>query len=324
MAKASDIIKQAQKWVGKKETDGSFKEIINIYNNHRPLARGYAVKPATDNWCATFVSAVAIVCKATDIMPTECGCERMIELYKKIGCWIENENRTPNVGELVYYDWQDGKNYATTDNQGWSDHIGIVEKVEGNKITVIEGNYNEVVARRVLEVNGRYIRGYAVPKYEKEATVAAKPTTTTSSASAIKAGDIVSIAKGATYYNSTKAPADWIINKQWVVKSVSGSRVVVDKSTDGGSSICSAIDAKYLSVAGTTNTVQKKTLAVGCAVKIASGATYYNSTNKVPEWVLKKQWIVKSIIGSRVVVDKSTDGKSSICSAIAAHNLTVV
>lgn len=180
MAKASDIIKQAQKWIGKKESDGSFKEIINVYNSQKKLPRGVAVQ-YTNEWCATFVSSVAIMCNATDIMPTECGCERMIELYKKIGCWIENENRVPNAGDLIYYDWADGKNYAATDNKAWSDHIGIVEKVEGNKITVIEGNYNSAVARRVLEVNGRYIRGYAVPKYEKEADVAPKPSTTVSS-----------------------------------------------------------------------------------------------------------------------------------------------
>ena len=143
-------------------------------------------------------------------------------------------------------------------------------------------------------------------------------------ATAVTVGSAVTIAAGATYYNSTNKVPDWVLKKQWVVKSVSGSRVVVDKSTDGGSSICSAIDAKYLSVAGTTNAAQKKVLKVGSAVTIAAGATYYNSTNKVPDWVLKKQWVVKSIIGSRVVVDKSTDGKSSICSAIAVHNLTVV
>ena len=175
MAKASDIIKQAQKWLGKKEADGSFKEIINVYNGHKPLARGYAVK-YTDEWCATFVSAVSIMCNATSIMPTECSCQKMIDKYKALGVWVENENRVPNVADIIFYDWQDN---GKGDNQGWSDHVGIVEKVEGKKITVIEGNYNSAVARRVIEVNGRYIRGYAVPKYEKEYVIAQKPTVST-------------------------------------------------------------------------------------------------------------------------------------------------
>lgn len=201
MAKASDIIKQAQKWLGKKEADGSFKEIINVYNGHKPLARGVAVQYHNE-WCATFVSAVAIMCNATNIMPTECGCQRMIDLYKKLGCWIENENRVPNVGDIIFYDWQDKTNYASTDNQGWSDHVGFVEKVEGNKITIIEGNYNSAVARRVLEVNGRYIRGYAVPKYEKEATVAPKPSATVSTPT-LKVGQVVNLSNTAVYSNAS-------------------------------------------------------------------------------------------------------------------------
>ena len=43
-----------------------------------------------------------------------------------------------------------------------------MEKVEGNTITVIEGNYSDSVKRRTIEVNGRYIRGYGVPKYDAE------------------------------------------------------------------------------------------------------------------------------------------------------------
>lgn len=161
---ASKVIEQARAWLGKKESDGSHKEIIDIYNSHKPLARGYKVK-YTDAWCATFVSAVAIKLGYTDIIPTECGCEKQIQLFKNIGCWIENENRVPNVGEIIYYDWADN---GVGDNKGTSDHVGIVEKVEGTTITVIEGNKNEAVARRTLTVNGKYIRGYGIPKYDKE------------------------------------------------------------------------------------------------------------------------------------------------------------
>lgn len=161
---ASEVIKQAQSWLGKKESDGSFKEIIDLYNSHKPLARGYKMK-YTDHWCSCFVSAVSIKIGYTDIIPTEVGCGKHIELFKKLGSWVENENRTPEAGDIIFYDWDDN---GSGDNKGSSDHVGIVEKVSNGTITVIEGNKNEEVARRTLKVNGRYIRGYAVPKYDKE------------------------------------------------------------------------------------------------------------------------------------------------------------
>ena len=168
---ASKVIEQAKAWLGYNEYDGTHKQIINVYNSYRPLPRGYAVK-YTDEWCATFVSAVAVNLGYTDIIPPECSCPKMITLFQNLGCWIENENRTPNPGEIIFYDWGDS---GSGDNRGSSDHVGIVEKVANGKITVIEGNYSNSVKRRIISVNGRYIRGYGVPKYDAEDTV--KPTT---------------------------------------------------------------------------------------------------------------------------------------------------
>lgn len=163
---ASKVIEQAQSWIGRKESNGTHKAIIDVYNNHKPLARGYKVK-YTDAWCATFVSAVAIKCGYTDIIPTECGCQNQIELFKKIGAWVENENRTPKAGDIIFYDWEDN---GIGDNKGYSDHVGIVEKVSGGVITVIEGNYSNGVGRRNIAVNAKGIRGYGTPKYDNEST----------------------------------------------------------------------------------------------------------------------------------------------------------
>lgn len=55
---AETLIAQARSWIGCRESDGSHRKIIDIYNSHRPLARGYAVK-YTDAWCAAFVEEVA-------------------------------------------------------------------------------------------------------------------------------------------------------------------------------------------------------------------------------------------------------------------------
>lgn len=167
------IVAQAQAWIGFKEADGSHKQIIDIYNGHKPFARNYKVK-YTDPWCATFISALAIKLGATDIIPTECSCTELIKLFKQKGIWVEDDAHIPSPGDIMLYDWQDS---GVGDNTGTPDHIGIVEKVKGNVITVIEGNINNAVGRRQININGRYIRGYAVPKYAEETLVApATPT----------------------------------------------------------------------------------------------------------------------------------------------------
>ena len=172
----NNVVKQAQAWVGLKESDGTHMKIVNVYNGHKPLARGYKLK-STDSWCAAFVSAVSIECGCTGIIPTEVSCPQMIELFKKLGEWQENDAYKPSPGDVVFYDWDDS---GYGDNKGVSDHVGVVEKVSGNKITVIEGNKNNAVGRRTLEVNGRYIRGYGVPKYDGKSSGSSGTSSSTS------------------------------------------------------------------------------------------------------------------------------------------------
>ena len=166
-----DIVKQAESWIGRKESDGSHKSIIDTYNGHKPLARGYKVK-YTDAWCATFVSAVAIAQGATAIIPTECGCGQMIELFKSLGCWVETDSYIPSPGDVIFYDWDDSGN---GENKGYPEHVGIVQKVSGSALYVIEGNYDNSVKVRRLVVNGKYIRGYGIPKYLKKIEVELTP-----------------------------------------------------------------------------------------------------------------------------------------------------
>jgi hypothetical protein len=160
----TQIINQAREWIGYNEADGSHKKIIDLYNSHKPLARGYKLK-YTDAWCAGTVSALAIACNATDIIPTECSCGKLIELAKAKGIWAEDDNHTPLPGDFILYDWDDNGN---GDNTGWPDHIGTVETVVGDTITVIEGNYKNAVGRRHIRVNAKNIRGYITPKYDAE------------------------------------------------------------------------------------------------------------------------------------------------------------
>ena len=161
------VVSIAEGWLGCNGNDGSHKKIIDVYNSHKPLARGYKVK-YTDAWCSTFASAVAIKAGLTDIFPTECGCGKHINLFKNLNSWVENDAYIPAPGDAIFYDWEDK---GSGDNTGAPNHIGIVVSVTGSNIKVIEGNMDNKVGYRTVNINGRYIRGYGVPKYYTKAVV---------------------------------------------------------------------------------------------------------------------------------------------------------
>ena len=165
-ATANDVLNVARGWLGYSEANGKFKEILDVYNNHKPLARNYKIK-TTDHWCDCFVSACAIKAGAVDIIGTEVGCERHTDIFKKKGIWIEDGTIKPQVGDIILFNWDT----KTQPNDGYADHIGFVEQQYGNTIVCIEGNMNEKVGRRTINVGWGYIRGFARPKYSTDSSV---------------------------------------------------------------------------------------------------------------------------------------------------------
>lgn len=149
---AQDVLNVMRSWIGYSEANGKFRQIIDLYNSYLPLARGYAVQ-YTDEWCDTAVSAAAIQAGCVDLIGTECGCEKHIEIFKEKGIWIEDGTIVPLPGDIILYNWD----CQVQPNDGYSDHIGYVESVSGQMITVMEGNYNEEVAGEVIQ--GKYANG---------------------------------------------------------------------------------------------------------------------------------------------------------------------
>jgi LysM repeat protein len=94
--------------------------------------------------------------------------------FKKRGQW-HTDVAGIRRGDIVFFDWA-GSNSITA-----IDHVGIVTDVKGGKVYTIEGNTNNVCARRVRDA--RTIAGYGRPKYP----AAAQPKTHT-----VRAGDTLS------------------------------------------------------------------------------------------------------------------------------------
>lgn len=156
-----ELVTAAESFLGCQEDNGSHKRIIDLYNAHEPLAMGYEVQ-YTDSWCAAFVSAAAVSCNLTEIIPTECGCQRQIELFQALGTWEESDSSIPLPGDLIYYDWDMEDRGECT---GWADHVGIVVGTKWPFLKVIEGNYQDAVGYHYLLLNDIQIRGFARPDY---------------------------------------------------------------------------------------------------------------------------------------------------------------
>lgn len=140
--------------------ESGHQRVLDVYNAQKPLPRGYKLQKK-DPWCAATVSAVLITNGYNDI--AECSCTVMTKIAKDLGIWVESDAYVPQIGDIVMYDWQDdGKG----DNQGNPDHVGIVIKVGDGKMTIREGNKNNSVGNRTVEINGKFIRGFITPPYE--------------------------------------------------------------------------------------------------------------------------------------------------------------
>lgn len=113
-------------------------------------------------WCACFVSWCANQCGYIDkgIIPKFSACNDGIAWFKEKKQWIEPTD-IPLVGDLIFFDWNDGG------QDGSSDHVGIVEyyDIEKNIVHTIEGNSSDECKQREYSKDDNQIMGYGRPAF---------------------------------------------------------------------------------------------------------------------------------------------------------------
>ena len=156
------VLRAAASLVGARTGSAAHQQLVNDYNSIKPLPVGYEVK-MTDDWCDVFVTTVFQREGLSGLIGRECGVERHIQIFKRLGIWNENGASTPKAGDIITFNWD--QDYQS--NDGWADHIGIVERVENGLIHTIEGNSGAVgtVKRNVYRIGHGNIRGFATPRY---------------------------------------------------------------------------------------------------------------------------------------------------------------
>ena len=111
-------------------------------------------------WCACFVSWCANECGYIEagIIPRFAGCQSQgIPWFNAVDLWQDSgSGYIPNPGDIIFFDWE---------GDGESDHVGIVEYVEDDRVHTIEGNSSDSCRRRSYSINSSVIIGYGTPAY---------------------------------------------------------------------------------------------------------------------------------------------------------------
>ena len=155
------VLLAAASLVGVRGGTAAHHQLVNDYNSVKPLPVGYAVK-TTDDWCDIFVTTVFQREGLSGLIGRECGVERHIQIFKRLGIWNEDGTTTPKAGDIITFNWDQN----TQQNNGFADHIGIVESVSNGIIHTIEGNSNNQVRRNTYRIGHGNIRGFATPRYQ--------------------------------------------------------------------------------------------------------------------------------------------------------------
>ena len=108
-------------------------------------------------WCACFVSWCTDQCGYLDsgIVPKFAGCVDGANWFKGNGQW-QDRNYEPTAGTIIFFDWE---------NDGETDHVGIVEKCENGVVYTVEGNSGDACRQNQYSVGSSSIYGYGIPAY---------------------------------------------------------------------------------------------------------------------------------------------------------------
>lgn len=149
----------AKGFVGIKEGSPEHKTLIDLYNQYKPLPRGYKVT-YKDAWCAVFVSDAMWIHELDFTVPPECSCYYMMANAKADGIWRDAGTITQEQlkqGDIIMYNW---------DKAPDPDHVGLIDSfISPNMVKVVEGNKDDSVGYRYIDITDKSVMGFILPKY---------------------------------------------------------------------------------------------------------------------------------------------------------------
>ena len=98
----------------------------------------------------------------TGVIPKFAGCVNGVQWFKDRGQWIDG-SAEPVSGMIIFFDWDNKGSSGPQDGQ--SDHVGIVQKVENGIVYTVEGNSGDSCRVNQYSVGHYEVLGYGVPQY---------------------------------------------------------------------------------------------------------------------------------------------------------------
>ncbi|MEV4379547.1 CHAP domain-containing protein [Streptosporangium sp. NPDC049644] len=193
------FIKLLESQLGYSEKSGGYTKFGDWYGRTVEFDADYTAAP----WCDMYLSWAA----------AKLGYEEWIGQFAYTvyhARWFRQQDAwgtTPKPGAIVFFDWNGSKRIDGID------HVGIVTRVEGNRIHTIEGNIDGGIAKRKERDTGKVV-GYGYPekikaRLDREATekqMVLDPAAAAATASGGGGGNLVAIDPGPDLLDLVPAP----------------------------------------------------------------------------------------------------------------------
>jgi len=146
----TDLVNIAQSQLGYTESKRDFIYVDGKKCGYTRYGHWYGSTYA--EWCAMFVSFCLNYAEIPAAgFPREAGCEKWKNILTWKGTFMDEDEYIPQPGDLIFFNW---------DEESDPDHVGIVEKFDGEHVYTIEGNAGKMVRRRTYAANDSQIMGY--------------------------------------------------------------------------------------------------------------------------------------------------------------------
>lgn len=278
---------------------------------------------AVYDWCAFAVSAIMKDCgffgKYTDGVHSFASDEGR-EGDGKYGTWFLKGSKTPQAGDLIMFKYA---SFTNPIDKYSASHIGIVESVNGNTITTLEGNVDGDNANWAetssFKRKTRYLSNSDIYSFFRlnwgKTTTTSTSTSTTNSTTTNKTNIQVTELSSATTVNySVKVTSNDGVNIRAgasVTKTILGAVpyntiLKVTKQTSGGgytwglityNNITGWIALEYTKKIETAITFKK-----GDKVKVKNGAVVYGTNQKFSSFVYQTTYQIMEISRNRIVI----------------------